>query len=152
MISKIRLVTQQNKGYCGPASVKMILDNYGITKTQNEIGEILGATKNEGVNIPSKLKVFNKLGLKAKYKKNSSLGEVGSFLKQGIHPILYWNRRNLGGHYSVFVGVDKKRVYVADPGNTKRIISLTRERFLERWRDPENPEDKREIIIITEHP
>jgi len=151
MRSKIRLVTQQNKGYCGPASVKMVLDSYGITKTQREIGEFLGATKEDGCDIPSNLKVFNKLGLWAKYQKDSSLEEVEKFIEHGIHPILYWNRRNLGGHYSVFAGIDKERVYVADPGNTKRIISFTRERFLERWVDPQNSRDKREIIVIW-HP
>lgn len=147
MKQKIRLVTQQNKAYCGPASVKMVLDSYGIIKTQEEIGKLLEATIKDGCDIPEKIGKFSKWGIEAKYKKNSSLKEVESYLKKGISPILYWDRKG-GGHYSVFAGIDKKRVFIADPGNSKRIISLTRERFLERWKDPKNPKDKKEIIVI----
>lgn len=68
-------------------------------------------------------------------------------MKQGIPPILYWNRGKVG-HYSVFAGVGSSRVFIADPGNAKRIVSFTKQRFLERWRDPENPCDQREIIVI----
>ena len=96
MRAKIRLVTQQNKGYCGPASVKMVLDSYGILKTQSEIGKILGATKKDGCDIPENLEAFKKLGTQAEYKKNSSLEEVEELLEHGVYPILYWNRRNLG--------------------------------------------------------
>ncbi|MEI7718366.1 MAG: cysteine peptidase family C39 domain-containing protein [archaeon] len=149
MRAKIRLITQQNKWYCGPASVKMVLDSYGILKTQREIGKVLSATKEDGCDIPNNLGAFETFGVKAKYKKNSSLKIVGELIKKGIYPILYWNRKNSGGHYSVFTGIDEKRVYIADPGNTKRIISFTRERFLERWKDPENHKDKHEIIVIT---
>lgn len=33
----LRLVTQKNKWYCGPASVKRVLDSYGIVKSQEEL-------------------------------------------------------------------------------------------------------------------
>lgn len=147
MSINIRLVTQKNKWYCGPASVKMVLDYYGIIKSQEEIGAIFCATEKDGCDIVANINLFNRLDLDAEYFKNSSLEVVNQYLLQGIHPILYWNRRNTG-HYSVFSKIENGRVFVADPGNLSRIVSFTKQRFLERWKDPENPIDKREIIVI----
>jgi ATP-binding cassette, subfamily C, bacteriocin exporter len=148
MKANIRLVTQKNKWYCGPASVKMVLDSYGIIKSQDEIGNLLSVKECNGCDIPLNLGKFSRLGLEAKYKKNSSLKEVEKLLNKNVFPILYWNRRKLGGHYSVFAKIKNGKVYIADPGNSHNIVSFSKKRFLERWKDPDNSKDQREIIII----
>jgi len=45
MKKKIKIQPFQEKlnmGYCGPASLKMVLDYYGIEKTEDELASLMG--------------------------------------------------------------------------------------------------------------
>jgi predicted double-glycine peptidase len=146
MKSKIRLVIQQNKGYCGPASVKMVLDSYGITKTQREIGEFLGATKENGCTPKQIISGLKKINFKSSYKKNMSLKLVERYLEKNIPLIIYWSPRGYG-HYSVIIGLEEDKVFIADPKKSE-ILSFKKSDFLRKWVDVDNSKDKHEVIII----
>ena len=54
----------QTTGYCGPASLKMVLEFYGVKKSEKELAKLSGATHKAGVNPAGLLKAANKLGFK----------------------------------------------------------------------------------------
>jgi hypothetical protein len=39
---------KQSKGYCGPASLKMVLSFYGINKSENYLARLTKATRERG--------------------------------------------------------------------------------------------------------
>lgn len=137
---------RQSEGLCGPASARMVLNYYGFKMSERKIATAMKVNKKVGTDVPQILNGLKKLGFGARYKNNSSLLELKNLIAKDIPVIIYWNK-NGEGHYSVFVGIDTKRVFVADPKNSK-IIGLKNKNFLERWHDVDNLKDKRDIIVI----
>lgn len=39
---------KQTEGFCGPASLKMVLAYYGTEKTEDELADLMGATREYG--------------------------------------------------------------------------------------------------------
>lgn len=136
---------RQTKGFCGPSSVRMILDYYGIKKSENAVAKLIGATRKSGCTPEQILMGVKKLGLDSYYKKNSSVVEMGELLKKDIPIIIYWTK-NGEGHYSVVFGIEKGRILIADPRMKKKVF-LKSKYFLEIWKDPES-DDEKEIIVI----
>ena len=66
----------QKSGYCGPASLKMILNFYGLNKTEKELAKLTGASKSKGVGAEGILKAARKLGFKGFYKDFSSFDDI----------------------------------------------------------------------------
>ena len=105
---------RQSPGLCGPASLKMVLEYYGIEKSEQELTKMCGATANHGVEAKPLLTVAKKLELKGFIKDNSSLKDLAKFLAIKIPVIVDWFSTD-DGHYSVVVGLDKKFIYLEDP-------------------------------------
>lgn len=143
---KIKLF-QQTKGFCGPASLRMVLDFYGIKKTEKEVANIIGATK-DGCSTDKVVSAIKKLGFKVEYKVGSNISELEKVTNKGIPVIIYWTRHG-GGHFSVIYGVKNNRVYIADP-RMKRKISLDLKTFLPIWDDPDT-KDEREVIFFIDN-
>ncbi len=69
-----------NKGYCGPAVLKIILVYYGIKKSEEKLARLVGVSKSVGTNDKSLTRVFRKFGLKAKIKNNASFVDIEKYL------------------------------------------------------------------------
>lgn len=139
-------IFKQTLGFCGPTCVRMILNYYGIKKSEDELAKIIGATKKDGCTPEQIILGMKKLGIKVTYGKNFNLGKLQNLLMKNVPVIIYWNPRGYG-HYSVVVGVDEEFVRIADPKMSK-IINFKRNDFLKKWHDIDNKNDKREVIII----
>ena len=145
----IKLKTfKQSKGYCGPASLKMVLSAYGINKSEDFLAELTKSSRTKGCKEENMVKAAKKFGLKGYVKQKSSIKEIKLLVNQGIPVIVDWFSPEEGGHYSVVVGFKENNLFLADShfGKVKK-HKITE--FEERWFDV--VKDKliiREIIVI----
>lgn len=148
------VVFKQTKGFCGPFSVKSVLDYYGVEKGVDEIAEIIHATPDYGCDPKDIVEGVKKIGLNAFYKKNSSIDEVKKYVECGIPVIVEWFSPEDNGHYTPVVGFEGDEILLADSllGDIRK---LNIEKFVFRWFEldkypPEKPENfsLREIIVI----
>lgn len=123
----------QSAGYCGPACLKMVLEFYGVKKTEIELAKLSGATHKDGVAPAGLLKAANKLGLKGFTKDNATFKDIEKHLKRNIPVIVGWFSQT-DGHYSVVVDIDKKFIYLRDPEWSK-IHKIDLRTFYRVWFD-----------------
>lgn len=105
------------KVYCGPTSLGMILQYYGVNKSTKALANLCGTGSN-GTGFNEMASVARKLGFGGSY---VATGKSVDFLKQMTaagKPVLvhvdtqgYWGP----GHYMVATGVRDGRVYLNDP-------------------------------------
>jgi len=145
---------KQSEGFCGPASLKMILGYYGTKKTEDELADLIGATREYGCDPADIVTAAEKVGFTAQYKEGSSIEEITSLIDQKVPVIVQWFSPEENGHYSVISGYEGDNLVMVDPltGSIRKIVSQD---FLNRWFEldvypPENPANfkLREIIII----
>jgi len=125
---------KQGKRMCGPASLRIVLDYYGIKKSEEELKKLLKATYLKGTESKEIVKVARKLGFKAKYKANSSLNELRFLNKKKILVIIGWFSPDSSSHFSVIGDIDKEKIYIADPA-FGRIKTYSLKEFEKYWID-----------------
>ena len=132
-----------NKSYCGPASLKIVLDYYGIRKTEKELAKMTGWNKDLGVDDKGIKKAAEALGFKVKIKNNSNYSDIQKWLDKEVPVIVDWFTRGRNdctdsdipdGHSSVVAGLDNKFIYLQDP-EIGKIRKLNREDFMTVWFD-----------------
>src|SRR3989344_838539 len=106
---------KQSRGYCGPASLKIILSYFGINKSEKELAKLTKTSRDKGCKEENIVKVARKLGLKGKIKQNSSIKEIKSLIAKDIPLIVNWFSPEEGGHYSVVVGFGRNQIIIVDP-------------------------------------
>ena len=146
---KLKIVKQQ-EGYCGPASLKMILDYYGKNYSQEKLALLTNTTHKEGCAEEDIVKFAKSIGFKDSYiKKNSSIKEIKNLLKKKTPVIVDWFSPEQAGHYSVVIKIDKDCIYLADP-HFGKMIKHRLDWFEERWFDLPFSKNKclKEIIVI----
>ncbi len=139
---------KQSKGYCGPASLKMVLSAYGIDKSEDYLAKLTKTSRKTGCDEENIVKAAKKLGFDGYVKEKSTLDELEKLVKNGVPVIVDWFSPEEAGHYSVVVDLDSKYIYLADP-HFGKIMKYEIDWFKERWFDVVN--DKlilREIIVI----
>ena len=130
-------------GMCGPASLKIVLDHYNCVKSERELAEHMGVTKDICANDTSIVAQAQALGFKVEVKNESTFGDIGAWLKRGVPVIVNWFTRGRSdysdsevpeGHYSVAVGLDDEYIYLQDPeiGGVRKI---SRDNFMKVWFD-----------------
>ena len=151
---------RQTPGLCGPASLKMVMDYYGVSVPEAEIAKIAGASKEKGVSIRGLIKAAKHFGFKTFLKENSSLKDLEYFVNKKIPVIVDWFIED-DGHYSVVVDINKKNIVLMDPALRKFIIYIRRRKFSREifyriWFDfpgkyIQNPKDLilRLMLVIT---
>jgi len=152
---------RQSAGMCGAASLKMVLDYYGVLVPEREIAKIANATKEKGTSPAGLVKAAEHFGFKAMVKENCSLDDLRRYVDKKIPVIVNWFENHDGGHYSVVVDINKKNIVLADPLMRRPLLySNTRKmpckRFMEIWFDyigdyPKTKEDMvlRLIVVVT---
>ena len=139
---------KQSTGFCGPASLRMVLSFYGIGKSENELAKLSGATKEKGVGAEGLLKAVKELGLKGFMKDFSDVSDLKEYvLEKKIPVIVDWFCCE-DGHYSVVVDIDEKNITLADP-QFVRVRKMDLDTFKRVWFDFPNDflKSKDEIII-----
>ena len=138
---------RQKAGYCGAASLKMVLDYYGIDITERKLARLSGSSRSKGVPAKNLIKAAKKLGLTGFYKDYSSLRDIIRYVSKGIPVIVDWFSE-IDGHYSVVTGIDKENIYLQDP-QLGHLRALKLKTFKKIWFDFAQPmlRTKNDIII-----
>lgn len=130
-------------GYCGPASLKMVLEYWGINKSEEEIAVTCNRDPDLGTNDLSLKKAAELYGLEVEIENNASFDSIQRWLDRKVPVIVNWftrGRRDYGnevvpdGHYSVVVGLDDTYIYLQDP-EIGCLRKLTRDDFMRVWFD-----------------
>ncbi|PIR87970.1 MAG: hypothetical protein COU10_01665 [Candidatus Harrisonbacteria bacterium CG10_big_fil_rev_8_21_14_0_10_45_28] len=130
-------------GYCGPASLKMILEYLGESCTEKKIAKLCNRSFELGTKDADLVRVAKSYGFKAAIKNNANFTDIKQWLNKDIPVIVNWftrGRPDYGdsevpdGHYSVVVGIDEKYIYLQDP-EIGKLRKIKRNDFLRVWFD-----------------
>lgn len=144
--------------YCGPASFKIVLEYYGIEKSEKELAKMAGWNKELGVRDKGIKKTAEALGFKVKIKNNSNYQDIQKWLNKDVPVIVDWFTRGRGdysdsatadGHYSVVAGLDDKFIYLQDP-EIGKIRKIKRSDFMRVWFDFKGQNIKKNELIIRQ--
>ena len=119
---------RQTPGFCGPASLKMVLDYYGISVSEKELARMARYSEKKGTSISGLRRAARRFGLYSFAKDNCSLKDLEFYIKKKIPVIVDWFFED-DGHYSVVVNINKKEVVLMDPVLRKVLIFVRRRRF-----------------------
>src|SRR3989338_3141324 len=131
------------KSMCGPASLKMVFDYYGIEKSEQEIAKLAGTTDELGTDDQGIKKAAEKLGFKVEIKNKGIFEDIQKWLDEKVPVIVNWFTRGRAdyedsevadGHYSVVVGLDEEFIYLQDP-EIGKLRKIAREDFIKVWFD-----------------
>jgi hypothetical protein len=153
--SRLRRIQQISEDHCGPAVIQMLLENIGITASQEEITEAAGATATiaeHGTRVDQLAQAVRTLAPDSRlwYKEKASLEDIEYVLEKCKYPVGVEWQGLFGeagvedddddyGHYSVITHIDriKDELIVVDPYkdfvDQDRIIKISV--FLRRWWD-----------------
>jgi predicted deacylase len=139
---------RQKPGYCGPASLKIVLGFFGVKITEKKLVEISGCSRSRGVSAEGIVQGARKLGFVAKIKDFSDLKDIDEWVNRKKIPVIVDWFAFEGGHYSVVCGMDEENIYLEDPSlGHCRAMKLTT--FKRLWFDFPNDylKSKSELII-----
>jgi ABC-type bacteriocin/lantibiotic exporter with double-glycine peptidase domain len=143
---------------CGPASLKIVLDYYGLHKSEKELAKLCKVDKDLGTDDKNIKRVAEQLGFKAIIKNNSSFKDIEKWLDKKVPVIVDWFTKGrqeysasevADGHYSVVAGLDEKFIYLQDP-EIGRIRKLKRDDFMTVWFDFKGKYIKPNELIIRQ--
>jgi len=132
-----------NSGYCGPASLKMVMSYFGQDYGEDEVALKCNCDPNLGVSAESIREAAESYGFEVVIQDNSNYEDLGLWLNRGVPVIVDWftgGRNDYGygkvpdGHYSVVVGLDIKNIYLQDP-EIGEMRTIGREDFIRVWFD-----------------
>ena len=147
-----------NAGMCGPASLKMVLDYYGLNKSEKELAERCNVDSDLGADAKAIKNVAQELGFHVHIKNNSSFDDIAKWLKKDVPVIVDWFTRGRtdytdadvsDGHYSVVCGLDEENIYLQDP-EIGGIRKLNRKDFMTVWFDFAGQYIKPEELIVRQ--
>ncbi|HEX7651414.1 MAG TPA: C39 family peptidase [Candidatus Paceibacterota bacterium] len=144
-------------GMCGPASLKMVLDYFGIEKSEAELAELMGKT-DIGTSAAGFMSAAEALGFEGEVQNNSSYEDIQTRIERNIPVIVNWFTRGRAdysdsevadGHYSVVAGLDDQDIYLQDP-EIGGLRKMRRQDFMRVWFDFEGECIKPDELIIRQ--
>jgi len=147
-----------NAGMCGPASLKIVLDYYGLDKSEKELAQLCQHDKNLGVDDEGIKRAAEKLDFKVKIKNNSNFKDIEKWLDKKVPVIVNWFTKGrqdylesevADGHYSVVCGLDEKYIYLQDP-EIGKIRKIKRDDFMRVWFDFKGEYIKPSELIVRQ--
>ncbi len=105
---------QQKEGFCGVASLKVVLHHFGINLTEKKIAKMSGATPSKGVELEALLRLSKKLGIKGFVKHNADIKDIKKAIKNKRAVIVEWFFED-DGHITTVSNIDGENIYLQDP-------------------------------------
>jgi len=143
---------------CGPASLKIVMDHYGVNKSEKELAELTKLVPGLGVDDKSIADAAKALGFKVEIRNESNFEDIEKWLDKDVPVIVNWFTRGRqdyndsevsDGHYSVVIGLDDEYIYLQDP-ETGGERKIDREDFMKVWFDFTGHILKLEELIIRQ--
>lgn len=146
MRTNLRLDTRhvkQSRMMCGPASLKIVAEYFGIKKSEHELALLCKTNTRIGTSGKNLVAAAKKLGFETKIFDDSVFSMIEHWLRRGTPVIVDWMSpgqsrpprvRMAGGHYSVVCGLTKAHIILEDPGLGSR-RKVSREDFMSVWFD-----------------
>lgn len=134
----------------------MMMDFYGVSATEKELGDLSGTPPfeaPESTTIEGMIKAGKHYGFKVFYKERGSIKDLEYFISNNIPVIVRWFS-GWWGHYSVVVDVDDKNVVMNDPETRNFLLYVKKNkikvgRFMHVWFDFEGSIIKKTRDIIV---
>jgi len=148
---------KQSASFCGPASLKMALSYFGMKLSEKKVAEFTQTKKYHGAPAPQIVKGAKKLGFDAFLKDNASWEDLYFWVNKKKTPVIVNWFSEYMSHYSVVVGIDKKRIWILDPEDGKK-KSFSKFKFHCIWFNftgapyPDTPKDLRIRRIVVVYP
>ena len=160
--SRLRIIQQISEHHCGPAVTQMLLENIGVSATQEQITEAAGVNDTiaeHGTRVDQLAKAVHELAPQARlwFKEHATLRDLKYVLEGAKFPAgVEWQGifdddpdelDDDYGHYSVVAHIDEERdeLIVMDPYkdfvDQSRILKISV--FLKRWWDYNQVQDPR---------
>jgi len=126
---------EQTPGFCGPASLKMVLDYFGVKKSLHDLAKMSHtppACKVAGASGKNLLAAAKKLGFSGLMKNWANFNDIRQYVEKRQIPVIISWFSGYESHFSVVVKIDEKDIYFLDPEyETLRKMSL--KRFEKIW-------------------
>ena len=132
-----------HKGYCGPASLKIMLGYYGVEKTEEELVRLTGADEKGEASDADIKRVAEHFGFCVEVQNEATFSDIEGWLARRVPVIVDWFTRGRAdysdsevadGHYSVVAGLDDDFIYLQDP-EIGGLRTIARDDFLKVWFD-----------------
>ncbi|MFA6404534.1 MAG: C39 family peptidase [Candidatus Paceibacterota bacterium] len=145
---KVPFYSQNSNTSCGPASLRMVLEYYGIKKSELELKEISKQGK-DGTKHGGIIHVIVKSGLYAFVDNDTSIISIKDQINNG-HPVIinFIEPSNEEGHYAVVIGIDEDNIILNDPWNGEG-FTLEIDKFEKRWRSSDG-KNKQWMVAISD--
>ncbi len=143
---------------CGPATLKIIFDYYGVSKEEKELAQLTGIVKGIGIDDAAIEKAAKSLGFKTEIKNEATFEDIEEWLKRGVPVIVDWFTKGrpdyddsevADGHYSAVIGLDDKYIYLQDP-EIGGVRKLDRDDFMRVWFDFKGVYLKLDELIVRQ--
>jgi hypothetical protein len=128
---------RQTPGLCGPASLKIVAEHFGIACTERQLAALCKACPEAGTSAEGLLAAAHELGLRGEIRDESNFDALREIIDAGGAAIVDWfsfRGSEGGGHYSVVEGIDDDTILLQDP-ELGTLRSLKRTSFETLWFD-----------------
>jgi len=128
---------------CGPATLKIVLNYYGIEKMEDELAKLTNVVSGIGIDDKAIKKAAQSLDFQVEIKDEATFADIEEWLRKGVPVIVDWFTKGRSdypsdevadGHYSVACGLDDIHIYLQDP-EIGGIRKLDRKDFMRVWFD-----------------
>ncbi|MCI0479111.1 cysteine peptidase family C39 domain-containing protein [Candidatus Uhrbacteria bacterium] len=136
---------RQSTGLCGPASLKILLDFYGRTFTEEELAELCEATAEYGTDHANMVEAVRALGGEPVAKSDATLDDIREAVRRGIPVVVGWYSTfgEPDDHYSVVYAIDDATISMMDPERDEGSVTMPLDEFDKAWHDFDGPENVR---------
>jgi len=132
-MNKNKIIHAQSRdGFCGPASLRMILEYYSFKKSERELGKLTNCSIN-GTTADDLVRTAKSLGFDANYSDNNTWENLYNEVHKNGPVIVDWFSQ-LSGHYSPVYDIYKNSIVLADP-EYGFVRDMKKEEFLPLWFD-----------------
>ena len=155
---------KQRKMMCGPASLKIVANYFGIQVSEKKLAKLCKSNKIIGTTGENLIKGARAIGLDGHIIDDANFKTIQRWLDKDIPVIVDWmspgqsrppRARMAGGHYSIVVGLTSTHIVLEDPGLGSR-RKIKRADFMSVWFDFDDNYLKkksdlilRRVIVIT---
>lgn len=126
---------QKNCYFCGPTSLKMVFETFGVKKTEKELAQLAGTTEKVGTSHEGMIDACKKIGFSCFVHENSNLNNVKSFLKLKLPVITDWtDEKSKCGHYNIITEIGREKIFFYDPWYGPKYF-VDKKFFEKNWND-----------------